>query len=250
MTNKRVIHTGDLSWDSDSAGAHFARRQRRVSDAAGGRDLGCTMVELEAGKTARPFLYRTGNEEALYVLGGHGTLRIGSDRLPLREGDYVALPPGPDTAHQVTNTGQDLLRYLLIETRRGPDVAVYPDSGKVGLLGDPTGAPDRFFEASAAVDRWHGEPIGVVEPEAAPPPGADPAEKVAAAEAARRQQEAERRIDDEIREMKRKLDLDQARPGPGPEATPPPASPTGPGKAGSDGNDIDDIDALKRKLDA
>jgi len=120
------------------------------------------MVELDPGKTAWPFHFHRANEEAIYVLAGVGTLRLGTDRLRVRTGDYVAMPIGADHAHQLTNTGSEVLRYLVLSTMVTPDVCVYPDSGKVGVidgLDDDEGEVRRVvtFPQGAEVDYWEGE---------------------------------------------------------------------------------------------
>jgi uncharacterized cupin superfamily protein len=236
MSSQRVIHPADLPWERDSAGAYFAHRRRRLSHAAGGDALGCTMVEVDPGKTAMPFHYHCGNEEALYVLHGSGTLRLGEERVAVEAGDYVAFVAGPDHAHQLTNTGTEPLRYLMLSTRHRPDVVVYPDSDKVGVLRGSS--EETFFVRRAAVDRWDGEPIGKVDA-----PGRDPDEKSRAAEAAAADKQREREIDEEIERMKRRLADDppaQAeRKNRASDPHPPPAA----------DDRVEDLDALKRKLD-
>jgi hypothetical protein len=40
------------------------------------------------------------------VLEGEGEIRIGDAKHPIRKGDFIACPPGgPETAHQIINTG-------------------------------------------------------------------------------------------------------------------------------------------------
>jgi uncharacterized cupin superfamily protein len=155
-----VILSDDLPWIEWREGEHFAVRTRRLGAAAGGRALACSLCEIDPGKTAWPFHRHLVNEEAIYVLAGRATLRLGARQLPLREGDYVALPPGEDLAHQITNTGDAPFRYLCMSTMHEPDVVYYPDSRKVGVIGEGDGVPFGFFPESAAVDYWHGEPVG------------------------------------------------------------------------------------------
>ena len=169
---------------------------------AGGQRLGCSMFELDPNATAFPFHYHLGNEEALYVLQGEGTLRLGTERKRVRAGDYVALPVGEDHAHQLTNTGDQVLRYLVFSTMREPDAIVYPDSDKVGVIaGSAPGGPSdtrvlsAFFPRSAAVSYAHGEGNDTAEPE--PDDDADEAAEIGA------------RIDAEIEALKRKLGLDE-----------------------------------------
>lgn len=127
--------------------------------AAGGHGLGCSMMELDPGKTAWPFHYHHANEEAIYVLHGEATLRLGTERMPLRAGDYVAFPTGADHAHQLTNTGVEVVRYLVISTMVVPDVCVYPDARKVGVVGallDDEGQTRRVvtYPLEAEVGYW------------------------------------------------------------------------------------------------
>ncbi len=239
MSDKRVVHSGDLTWTEESVGAFFASRRRRLSDAAGGASLTCDMLELAPGKTAAPFRFHLLRERAIYVLSGVGTLRRADGSARVQAGDYVALVAGPDGAAQLTNTGADPLRYLMIAAGAAPDVVVYPDSDKVGVEGDPHGGADMYFESSAAVARWHGEPVGAVDGEAdaaADVPGSNPGEKTRAQQAQRREDEREAQIDAEIEAMKRRMG---ERP---PVSSTPRPDETGPS------TDSDDIDALKAKL--
>ena len=104
-----------------------------------------------------------GNEEAIYVLAGEGTLRHADGTDAIRAGDYVALPAGEDGAHRVINDSEGALRYLALSTMRDPEVLVYPDSGKVGaMVGAPPGGEnerdlDAYFRRGDAVDYWDGE---------------------------------------------------------------------------------------------
>jgi uncharacterized cupin superfamily protein len=114
----------------------FGHRSRRLGQAAGARALGCSHFELPPGKTAFPFHFHSAFEEAIYVLEGAGTLRIGADQIEVRQGDYVALPPGPEHPHALTNPGEGWLRYLCMSAPATPatmDIVVYPDSNKISF---------------------------------------------------------------------------------------------------------------------
>ena len=177
MGTKHVIDGDDLPWDSVGEGEHFALKRRRLGKAAGGRALGCSLCEIEPGKTAWPFHYHLANEEAVYVLAGQATLRLGDERVTLTEGDYVALPPDEDLAHQITNTGDKPFRYLAISTMLDPDVVYYPDSKKIGTSFG-------FFKTEDEVGYWEGEPVG------------DP----------------EKKIDEELEELREKIQADPSPP--------------------------------------
>jgi uncharacterized cupin superfamily protein len=51
-------------------------------------------MEVSPGRTAWPYHYHTANEEAIYILHGAGTLRVGNVRSTVTAGDYIALPAG------------------------------------------------------------------------------------------------------------------------------------------------------------
>ena len=137
-----VVNVDEVAPDGQAQG-HFAFRRHRLGPAAGGRTVGCSHFEVAPGKTAFPFHFHSALEEVLFVLEGTGTLRLAKESIAVRAGDYVALPPGPEGAHQLTNTGGAPLRYLALAGSATPttiDVVGYPDSNKVAFAAgvDPT----------------------------------------------------------------------------------------------------------------
>ncbi|MEM6289856.1 MAG: cupin domain-containing protein [Myxococcota bacterium] len=193
-----LVHEEDVAWVESKQGSVFENRRRRLGRAAGSEELGCCLTEVPPGKTAWPFQAHLGNEEAIYVLRGRATLRLGDARHALKPGDYVALRASAEAAHQVINTGDETFAYLAMSTMNPTDVVLYPDSGKRGVFaGGAPGAASRtltaFTPEEADVEYWEGEPVG-------PDPDAPAA---AAAEAAIEQQ-----VDDELEAMKRRLSLE------------------------------------------
>ena len=51
----------------------------------------------------------------------------------LKAGDATAFPIGPDGAHKASNATEEPVRFLMLSTKLEPSVAVYPDSGKIGV---------------------------------------------------------------------------------------------------------------------
>jgi len=88
------------------------------------------------------------------VLQGEGTLRVAGERLPIRAGDVITIPAGPEYPHHILNTSDAALHYLSISTNRSPEICVYPDSGKVGLYAPGLRQLER---AGAGLDYWDGE---------------------------------------------------------------------------------------------
>ena len=154
----------DLEWGESLYGENFGYRRKSLSVAAGGEKLGCSLYEVEPGRRAWPFHYHAANEEAVYVLEGSGTLRVGGEEVPLSEGDYATFPAREEGAHQLINTSDSALRYLCFSTMTEPDVMVYPDSGKVGVFvgAAPGGSKEKrtvsgFFRQGDEVDYYEGE---------------------------------------------------------------------------------------------
>ncbi|TKX86329.1 cupin domain-containing protein [Halorubrum sp. SS5] len=159
------INRDELSWttpDADDA----AWRRKQLGAAAGGADLGCSLYELPPGERSWPYHYHAANEEALYVLGGEGTLRLDGESYPLRPGEYAAFPADESGAHRVVNDGDEVLRYLVVSTMREPDVTVYPDSEKFGVyVGAPPGGDAErslsgYYRIGDDVEYWDGEESG------------------------------------------------------------------------------------------
>jgi uncharacterized cupin superfamily protein len=153
------VNEADFDWDATERD-ETAFRRKRLANAAGGDRLGCSLYELPPGKKSWPFHYHTGNEEAIYVLAGAGTLRTDDGLEPLDSGDYVVFPVGPEGGHRVVNDGADPLRYLALSTMNDPDVTVYPDSEKIGVYaGSAPGSDDArtvagYYRRDDDVDYW------------------------------------------------------------------------------------------------
>ncbi len=157
-----AINENDLEWTTIDEGSMHVRR-KQLGEAADGEALGCSLYELPPGAEAWPYHYHTANEEAIYVLAGHGTVRLADDSREIGPGTYVALPADASGGHQLRNDGDEPLRYLAVSTMREPDVTVYPDSGKVGVFvgAPPGGSGDRsvhgYYRQDDDVGYWDGE---------------------------------------------------------------------------------------------
>jgi len=108
-----------------------AARGTRLGAAAGARELGCSIFELDPGGQAAPYHVHHGNEELLIVLDGTLELRTPAGMREVAKGALVAFPAGPDGAHRLRNTSDAPARYALISTMRFPDIAEQIDTGTV-----------------------------------------------------------------------------------------------------------------------
>jgi uncharacterized cupin superfamily protein len=127
-----VIHLDHVPAREEVRGK-FASKAKHIAPEAGGRQLGCSWLEIPPGKRACPHHYHCAVEEAIFILEGSGSARIGDEHVPVAAGDYIAYPVGPDTAHSLTNTGDAPLRYLCFSTMSPVDIIGYPDSKKIAF---------------------------------------------------------------------------------------------------------------------
>lgn len=128
----------------------------RVGKLAGAKELAVKLFEIPPGQSLCPYHYEY-VEEWLIVLRGEIELRTPAGTEMLKPGDIVAFPPGPDGAHKTTNRGSEPARTLMFSSAQTPSVAVYPDSGKVGVWTDDEGDDFMFRRADGAVPYYDGE---------------------------------------------------------------------------------------------
>jgi uncharacterized cupin superfamily protein len=147
-----------------AAAERFGSRSGLVGARIGARLLGYNITAVPAGKRAFPLHNHHANEEMFFILEGTGELRVGGERYSLRAGDFIASPPGgPDTAHQIINTGEGELRYLAVSTLITPEVVEYPDSDKVAMISRQPQADGslrvvrQIGRPAGSLDYWDGE---------------------------------------------------------------------------------------------
>ncbi|MEN9543225.1 MAG: hypothetical protein RLZZ598_58 [Pseudomonadota bacterium] len=130
-------------------------RYARLSEGTAARKLGAGIDILAPGMRVCPYHLHHAQEEMFVVLEGEGTLRVAGELLPIRAGDVIFIPPGPEYPHQIINTSQAPMKYLSISTQERPELCEYPDSGK---LGASIGAVSLRNRAEANLGYWDGEP--------------------------------------------------------------------------------------------
>ena len=123
-----------------------------VSAGTAARKLGAGCDVLAPGQRGCPYHFHHAQEEMFVILEGWGTLRVAGEFLPLRAGDVVFIPPGPEHPHQIINTSDAPLRYLSISTQERPEVCEYPDSAKLSISGRGV------YRQADSVDYWEAEP--------------------------------------------------------------------------------------------
>lgn len=164
---KQIININDIEYMAWGHGDRFEAQLGDLSSRIGAKKLGYNITVLAPGKRAFPFHNHRVNEEMFFVLEGEGEIRIGPETFPVTKGDVIACPAGgQETAHQLINTSEtEEMKYLAVGTSQSPEIAEYPDSGKVGVLaefsaegdGKPTVMRYIIRDQAGITDYWEGE---------------------------------------------------------------------------------------------
>jgi uncharacterized cupin superfamily protein len=125
--NERPNVFGD-EWDATDDWSGGGAKSKRLVDR--GPALGASAYELEPGNFV-VYHFHHGSEELLIVLDGRPTLRQPAGERQLHEGEVVHFPVGPDGAHGLRNETDHVVRYVVAGIRVSPEVAEYPDIGKI-----------------------------------------------------------------------------------------------------------------------
>lgn len=114
-----------------------------------------SLYEILPGKSAYPYHYHTKNEESFYIISGSGILKTPDKEDRVTAGDFLFFPANEKGAHKLTNTSDtELLVYLDFDTYNDIDVALYPDSGKIGVWGKNV---NQVYKVSNQVDYYEDE---------------------------------------------------------------------------------------------
>jgi uncharacterized cupin superfamily protein len=105
------------------------REDKSLGDETGLKNLGIHLITIAAGDKSTEFHSHKYEDEAIYVLSGHGTEAIGNETYKIGPGDFIGLPAG-GPAHETINDGSEPLVCLVIGQRLPQDVVDYPHKGK------------------------------------------------------------------------------------------------------------------------
>ena len=106
---------------------------QRFGDVLGATMWGGTLYELAPGEETR-YHWQVGEEEWLLVVAGTPTLRTPEGEQVLKPWDIAAFRRGEEGAHQLRNESGEPVRAVFFSTVSDPEVVVYPDEGRTGVI--------------------------------------------------------------------------------------------------------------------
>ncbi len=160
LAAKLIRNFNDVALQRELREPLYDTQCARLARGTAATKMGASFDILAPGKRGCPYHLHHAQEEMFVILEGSGTLRVAGEKLPIKAGDVIFIPPGPDYPHQIINTSEAPLKYLSISTKEQPEICEYPDSGKYyadAALGSdkPFTVIDRRREN---LDYWDGEP--------------------------------------------------------------------------------------------
>ena len=155
LRQRLVRNVDEVALERQQRAPLYDTRSGGMTDGTAATKLGAGFDILEPGKIACPYHYHLAQEEMFVILEGEGTLRVAGERVPVRAGDVIVIPPGPEYPHHLINTGAVPMKYLSISTQEKPEICYYPDSDKLGAFAKDHRMMQRKGEA---LDYWEGEP--------------------------------------------------------------------------------------------
>ena len=151
---KPFLNIHDVETFEAGHGDVFHATHGMLAKPLGATKVGASVTRVKPGKAAFQFHHHYGNEEHFFIVSGTGTLRCGDELHPVKPGDYIVHPPGgPETAHQLVNTGTEDLVYLSIAATVWPEICGYPDSDKLGVFTGGDKGSRRIMVANEGSDR-------------------------------------------------------------------------------------------------
>jgi len=133
-SQRYLISKDEIDAFSGREKTHFLNPQGRrlnksLGDLTGLTGFGFHIIEVAPGWETTEYHRHYHEDECVYILEGQATARIGDEEFDIGPGDFIGYRKG-GLAHMIKNTGNDMLRCIVVGERLDHDVADYPEKQK------------------------------------------------------------------------------------------------------------------------
>ena len=156
MSEPRRINLADLPWNTFATDERTSVEIRDPARKLGSTLAGLRVYRLAPGKRSTRLHRHHYQEEFFLILEGRGTLRHGTEDVPVGPGDFIYYPAGDPVPHTFVNTGGAPLEYIATGNRVSHEVCEYPEDGTIYVeaIGKTLRA-EEVIEARAEKEAWY-----------------------------------------------------------------------------------------------
>lgn len=122
------------NYPAEFAARVAGREKRQLGDQFGLTNFGVNLTRLAPGSRSALRHAHTRQDEFIYILQGHPTLRTDAGATPLAPGMCAGFKAGTGDGHQLLNDTADDVVYLEVGDRLPGDEATYPDDDLKAML--------------------------------------------------------------------------------------------------------------------
>lgn len=129
LITKEEIEAMDGLKKTHFLNSNAIRINKSLGDLTGLSGLGFHIIEVAPGRETTEYHRHYHEDECVYILSGQATATIGDKAYPVKAGDFIGYRKG-GLAHTIENTGDDMLRCIVVGERLPHDVGDYPRLSK------------------------------------------------------------------------------------------------------------------------
>lgn len=125
LITKKEIEAMDGLKKTHFLNSRAVRINKSLGDLTGLTGLGFHIIEVDPGRETTEYHRHYHEDECIYILSGRATATIGDREHAVKAGDFIGYRKG-GLAHTIENTGNDILRCIVVGERLAYDVGDYP----------------------------------------------------------------------------------------------------------------------------
>jgi len=105
------------------------RLNKSLGDLTGLSGIGFHIIEVNSGYESTELHMHYHEDECVYILDGEAEATVGDDKYFVKAGDFIGYRAGGE-CHKLKNTGNSILKLIVVGQRLDHDVGDYPNLKK------------------------------------------------------------------------------------------------------------------------